>query len=653
MTPEIKSFQQQMNSNRMAAFYLGQSIGAFNADVAQAFSGILRTNLMRYVEAPAIRQKIDSSDNFTIQLRAVMDFCPSFLFVITSELNAFPNAHLAARRLLLACIFFAMDRTAAHQLHIQLFVESLGQKSDLQLSEKLDGDPEMRVLPEVIYSDFMIMAKQPLRFQMSKSSPDLIENLFCFSGISHIFMRYFFDLLAEAKDNGFSQKINLIFSKLFVALRLEELRYWKGYQNSEVVKSRLEAIIAANTPKKRHPKLQKDVFSSLTKYNPILHNGASRVMTVTTQSVLKGQLGAYHSFTIGQLTLLLNIVHRFKGDDYVVFLLSQLIKNNKERLLELNTYLKKLNQKSFEGLYGIVGSFVRRFFPDEETAPPREKPGKPSSQTQSSYESSRINVAKKNIETIKERKGMITHDKVEAYLKERLKKLYEKVRRTGALTQDMIPKYLAQFAEVAQIFLVEVNPARQKEMVEAFEESTDDILSEIARFSEMSSDEVDDIRSNIQEKIGELDTPDLEKRTEVVEEIGMVLSDASEKAGPVPLSQVEIDRLLREKQISIGFDEKAPLLPLGEFFKMPFGDRKGPLEEDWFEYHRRYLELAVENKAVEPSLLEMLPDILPLLPKLKYRKYFNIFPNGEYEDPTCSAVYDIWKSSALERLRID
>lgn len=191
MTPEIKTFQQQMNSDRMAAFYLSQSLGAFNSEVAQAFSGILRTNLTRYVEASAIRQKIDSSDDFTIQLRAVMDFCPSFLFVITSELNALPNAHLAARRMLLACIFFAMDRTAAHQLHIQLFVESLRQKPDLQLSETLDGDTELRILPEVIYGDFMIMAKQPLRFQMSNSSPDLIENLFCFSGISHIFLRYF------------------------------------------------------------------------------------------------------------------------------------------------------------------------------------------------------------------------------------------------------------------------------------------------------------------------------------------------------------------------------------------------------------------------------------------------------------------------------
>ncbi len=638
----------------MADYYTSKAVSGLSADLGQAFTGMLRTHLIRYVELPDIRKQIDSSDDFNVQLKAVLDFFPSFLFVIVSELNTLPGAQTVARRLLIAGIFFITDRTASHQSYIQLFIGGLQQKEKLQLSDEDAGsDPESMVLPEVVYKDFLLLAKQPIRFQVTKASPELIENLFCFSGISQLFLKYFFDLIAEAKDDRLSQQVNLIFSRIFIALRLEEIRYWKGYKNSEVIKKRLFDIVDANSPKMRHPKLQKDVFASIANYNPIIHNGTSRGMTATTQSILKQQLAAFHSLSIAQSTLLMNIVHRFKGDDYIVYLISQMVKTNKERLRELNTYLGKLQQKSLQALLTLVSSFVRRFFPVEEAGIPEKNSAGGGRAIRTISGSARLAAAKKNIEEIKGRKGMMTHDMVTKYLEERLKKLYEKVKTSGALTADMIPKYLEKFAQAAQSVLVEVNPARQQELIEAFEESTDDILDEITRFSEMSSDEVDNIRSDIHEKMGELDTPDLEKRTEVVEQIGMTLSDVSEKVDPPPEKGIDVAAILSKEEISIGFDDKAPLVPLGEFFKLPFGERKGPPEDDWFVYHKRYMELAVENNRLNASILEVLPEMETQLPKLKYRKYFNIFPNGEYEDPTCSAVYDIWKSNALERLRIE
>lgn len=660
MTPEIKYFQQLMKGNRMADYYASQAISGFNADLAQAFTGILRTRLLQYVELPDIRKQIDSSDDFNVQLKAVLDFSPSYLFAIVSELAALPGAYQVARRLLIAVVFYIIDRTTTHQSHIQLFIAGLQQKDKLDLSEEAVSDPESTVIPEIVYRDFTALARQPIRFQVTRSTPEMIENLFCISAISQIFLKYFFDLFAEAKNDQLSQQINVIFSRLFIALRLEEIRYWKGYKNSDVVKKRLLDIIDANSPKGRHPKLQKDVFAGLAAYNPIIHNGTSRGMTAGTQSLLKGQLAVFHSLSLPQTMLLMNIVHRFKGDDYIVYLVSQIVKTNRERLRELNQYLERLQQKSLELLKRLIGSFVQRFFPQEKAAALTGSSAQAGKPVADMSNASRLARAKKNIEEIRKRKGMMTHDMVTKYLEERLKKLYEKVKKSGALTADLVPKYLERFAEAAQSVLQEVNPAKQQELIEAFEESTDDILDEITRFSEMSNEEVDSIRSDIHDKMGELDTPDLEKRTEVVEQIGMTLSDVSEKVNPParlaeksPTATVNTAEILASAQISIGFDDKAPLVPLGEFFKLPFGERKGPPEEDWFQFHKRYLELAVENNRLEKSVLEALPQIEPKLPKLKYRKYFNIFPNGEYEDPTCSAVYDIWKSNALERLRVE
>jgi len=638
----------------MGEFYINQVVSSFNADTAQAFTDIIQSHLARYAGLPEIRKQTDSSTDFTVQLRAVLNNVPSFIFLLANDLNSLPGGYQPARGLLLVGIFFVVQRTQSHQTHIQLLIESLQQNESLELTGEIppDKDPQLLTLLEIVYQDALSMAANQIKFQPTKSSLDLIEVLFCFSGISQIFLKYYFDLLVEVKNDQLSRQINLIFSKLFLALRLEEIRYWKGYNNSEVMKNRLQAMITANSPKMRHPKLQKDVFTALANYNPIIHNGSSRMMTVSIQSVLKGQLTFFHSFSIPQMTLMVNIVQRFKGDPYSVYLLSQIIKTDKNRLLELYNYLDKLQQKSLASLLTIVSSLARRFFPHENIAAPTPPKKKEPPVVEEIAPSARLAAAKKNIELQKTRKGMMTHDKVAKYLEERLKKLFEKVKQTGAMTQDMIPEYLAKFANAAENFLTEVNPARQKELLHAFEESTDEILDEITRFSEMKNEEVQEIRSGIHEKIAELDTNDLEQRTEVVEQIGITLADASEKAAPVDKG-IDAKAMLKNEQISIGFDEKAPLVLLEEFFKLPFGDRKGPAEEDWFEYHRRYMELAVENKKLEPSILEALPILVEFLPKLKYRKYFNIFPNGEFEDPTCSAVYDIWKSNALERLRIE
>ena len=92
---------------------------------------------------------------------------------------------------------------------------------------------------------------------------------------------------------------------------------------------------------------------------------------------------------------------------------------------------------------------------------------------------------------------------------------------------------------------------------------------------------------------------------------------------------------------------------MDQFFAFPFGDRKGPLENDWFNYHVRYLEMAVEKNKLEKPTFDKISSMLSHVPKKKYRKYFNIFPSEKFEETTFLAVYDLWQNKALEKLVVE
>ncbi|MGK0290328.1 MAG: hypothetical protein ACI86H_001784, partial [bacterium] len=89
------------------------------------------------------------------------------------------------------------------------------------------------------------------------------------------------------------------------------------------------------------------------------------------------------------------------------------------------------------------------------------------------------------------------------------------------------------------------------------------------------------------------------------------------------------------------------------FFELPFGPkRKGPVEEDWFEYHKKYLDLLAEKKLIETSYIEQISSLLNHLPKRRYRKYFDIFPNNRFDDTAFMATFTLWKNQDLSRLLV-
>ena len=260
----------------------------------------------------------------------------------------------------------------------------------------------------------------------------------------------------------------------------------------------------------------------------------------------------------------------------------------------------------------------------------------------------RITAAFDNLPSVKQSPKAMTQDQVTQYLKDYLKKLYERVRIEGALTQDKIAEYLAQFADVSQEIVVDIPVERRREVVEDFKVATNIILKTIYDEGKMPEAEVTRYKAEINEKLDQLDTPDLDIRIEVVGEIGDKLAEAS-----IQSVQEEVldETFLKKAIIPYGFDEYATRISTRDFFTFPFGERKGPPEDDWFVHHVRYLNLAAEKKKLEEAIVDKITKAAPKLPIVKYKKYFNIFPGDQLEETTFLAVLDLWQNKALDKLR--
>ena len=272
-----------------------------------------------------------------------------------------------------------------------------------------------------------------------------------------------------------------------------------------------------------------------------------------------------------------------------------------------------------------------------------------SARAQGTHFDTTITSAFANIPSVGNGPKAMTQDQVAGYLKNYMKKLYERVKVEGALTQDKIAEYLAQFANVSQEIVVDIPVERRREVIDDFKVSTNIILQTIFDEGKVPEADAGRLKAEIEEKLEELETPDLDIRIEIVSEIGDKLAEAS-----IQSVQEEVidEAFLRKAIIPYGFDDYATKISAKDFFSFPFGERKGPPDDDWFMHHMKYLNIAVENKKLEEAAFDKISKGSTKLPSIKYKKYFNIFPAEQLEETTFLAVLDLWQNKALEKLRI-
>jgi hypothetical protein len=247
---------------------------------------------------------------------------------------------------------------------------------------------------------------------------------------------------------------------------------------------------------------------------------------------------------------------------------------------------------------------------------------------------------------------VLTQDEIPAFLENYLQRLYAKAKKDGALTQDQVSQYLSQFANAARQIVIELPVAERQKAIHEFKISTDDILKDLSRQKQISHQHMETIRLEVGMKTKALDTDDLQERIQVVDQIGLVIADAL-SLPQKPTKPLLDEVFLKKELIPYGTDNTAKMVSVGDFFSFPFGERKGPTDNDWFNYHIRYLDMIHQSNKISPSDFQKISEIVPLLPKVKYRKYFNIFPNDQFEETTFLAVLDLWQNKALESLKLD
>lgn len=935
MTPVLAAFKELLSNNQLSSHYAEQLFASMDDSVKNDLTSILQTTIQRYSAIPVISAVLDDSTDPKAHLQAVIDILPTTFFLISNDLYKEAVHFKSAKLLQIAGIAATITRSPSQDAHIRLFAESISPDDTLEelMQKAVDPETDPAYLPKIIFNDFSLIRKFYKNLVLTKDIHELIDMMFGFQGLLQIFLKYYFELLCAAKTDDAALHIDRIFSNLFATLKYQEIKYWNNYSDSRTLQNELFHIIKMDTPSQRHPVLRKHLFDSLKQYNPIIKDARSRYSAPDVRQIHMGQLDAYNSLTVPRMAILLRTVGRCKGRSNMVYLLSQTLKSQNQKLFELNKLVQtpefekdtelveliqyfvdklsstqkranlrssqsaemgtviqtaeslrkmkakkklkekvargglshdqinRLMQEKFKKMYkqakasgGLsatgasdqVTEFVtiaQPLFaaPSGATRTKALQDFKASSQlmlkditdqghltadevkkfklkiaagnkqlnasdpeTQgaimeqigltisnaANHSQKRYELKLKKSATAPKKQNALTYDQVSGFLQNRLTDLYKRVKKDGALTQDKIGNYLSQFSASAQPLMMEISLAQQQSEIEKFKISTDEILKGFSKDGGLSAESASNFKNDIQELVIQLETPNVEKRAELIEQIGLKLSDASlaadkarggprtvygkalsqdqvpqfletylkklyarsRKAGALTYDQIsnylaqfadaaqhividipparrqqtieqfkvstdeilanisrenklthkqvhqitiklhgEINKLdvddvqerievvdhigliladaseispvkkespfdeefYKRDCIPYGLDSSAKLISMDHFFAFPFGDRKGPSEKDWFNYHVRYLEMAVEQNKLQKPTFEKISSMLPHIPKKKYRKYFNIFPSEKFEETTFLAVYDLWQNKALDKLVVE
>lgn len=279
-----------------------------------------------------------------------------------------------------------------------------------------------------------------------------------------------------------------------------------------------------------------------------------------------------------------------------------------------------------------------------------------------SEETERQMIAARNQAANRKRK-MLAQSQVPLYLESRLQALYKKSRIEGALTQYEVETHLAKYAKASGEVIGERSPNIQRRLVEKFKHTTNGILTDISGDVRLSKTKTAEYRDEIEKKADGLNTVDMGKRFEIVQEIGVTLTEAaikSEKKLHVKdlappkkrLSKAEAMAILRQRIIPLGFDSEATRITVGEFLRFPL-NISPPDEGNWFAVHRKYLEELSKQNRISSSEHDLTVSVIPFVPMVRYQKYFDIFPKGEYQDSVLMAVFSLFQNRAFDRMRIE
>jgi hypothetical protein len=243
-------------------------------------------------------------------------------------------------------------------------------------------------------------------------------------------------------------------------------------------------------------------------------------------------------------------------------------------------------------------------------------------------------------------RGM-TQAQISDYLKSQMKKVYANVRQEGALTHEKVDRYLEYLARTASQTLVQTK--MNQENIDHFSQKTEPLLIDIGSKESLTESDIKkhtlEITEKAKEQVVEINhpqqipaSPEPEPEPEVSKE---------------PIAAVEPE-FLEQEIVPVGFEEGAPKITVEAFLGLPLSTRdKGPEEDDPYQAHLKFLEMAVSKACLNGEELEKVKQAMTEVPGKRYKSYFNIFPGREYDDTKMMIVYSRWRNQTLDSLLMD
>ncbi|MBT4268512.1 MAG: hypothetical protein HOK67_27420 [Deltaproteobacteria bacterium] len=599
-------------NNRVSEAFWAQVTGRENRDPHLSFERVLSQRIATYFPETVDEGGRDEvMDQRWSVLDRLVDSVPSLLFRLVSDWSLVTESGPSSRHLLMGVLSSLVWQEPESQAHIDAFLADIDPRMSIkELSARLIQKTAGKIpVPQAVYRDFMIMAGAPFKLAKTDDLAERIENLFYFDALVQFLLTYYFDLFCRAKTETVIGYVHIIFLRLFSAIKQQEKQYWDQYPEKERERQLLTELVEADSPDSRHPFLRNTAFKSIELYNPLFTGFAGKGSTVI-ENRYQQRLSGFLSLSVVSMSLLLDSLLLLKGEESVLALLKQLRDSSEPKLKQLAAFLGAEKQKGHK----ILAQIVMRFLTDK---PAREETERKSTPEQ-------VEIQKPDAES------SVTKAQIAGYLEDRLLKLHEQAGIKVETTQNQIGDFLTSICGgLAQIL---ANGNMDLQEVDEYIKQIEPEIKEMSALGMLAREEKEAFLAQMSQRAEKF----MEGRSSTPEESAPDTAETTD-----PFFQQEI--------IPIGFEKGAPKIPIGIFFRFPFAREDGK-PEDPFSQHFRYLEEAVKQSLLTESQLAEIRSRLPDLPRLNYRKTYDIYPLNRFDETILLIVFSLWRNGALDNL---
>ncbi|OGG96821.1 MAG: hypothetical protein A2527_00825 [Candidatus Lambdaproteobacteria bacterium RIFOXYD2_FULL_50_16] len=646
MRAETEALKKILDNPPLAQIYAREAFLHMGEQLDEMMGDFLQKQLLKYSKITVLKDKIHRAKDISEKLQVVIDQVPGLLFMLPFRFNAGGRPGMSLKLLRIAVVAYGLEKYREPQTFLSGYNASIPFNMTIaQINEAMgseEGDPSF--LPRTLATDFTQVAQGFLKIPQAEKIKDAVELYYLAQGTAQVFNNLFFELICRTPTQTSLALCEKVFGYLLAALRRFELdQFVKGKFTVE----QIEALIEKDAPNFRHSHLRKPIFSNVTNFSPILQNTKQKGMSANGQRLMQSQMEKVRKLSSDRASLLFKSLRRYRGPQSVVLVMGLLQRLDPSKLTEVADFLSSKDTPEEKELYQLVERFAEKI---------RKNTSKPVIKavfTNKSYETERLEQAQAKLAALDSAK-MMNQFKVNDYLKDRLAKLYERVKMEGALTQGGIAKHLEKFAYAADGLIGK--PTVTQAEIDQFEEDAIQIVEEIAAAGDLSIEEVKQQTDAIKELAEGMKGSSADEREDLISKVGIKLMDvesiAQEKLPEEERRKIDFAKLMAAEIIPIGIQPSAPKMNVADFLSFPLAKNKEKAQANWFEYHQKYLRILIDNKRIAESKVLDIEAVLPKIPAGNFKKYFDIFPNEQLEESVLGAVYSLWENNGLLKLRI-